>query len=111
MRNTSYLLYSFQYDETSRFKIDKNGVFEISGDMVDEADGNRIISYGDDLEVNEEDFYKRNKEIDWKEWMDSCYQFSKEGPILLSTGRTKGDTGRMELKEELEKSIKEKTIR
>ena len=37
--------------------------------------------------------------------------FPKEGPILLSTGRTKGDTGRRELKEQLEKSIKEKTIR
>ena len=47
----------------------------------------------------------------WSAWLESRHQFKREGPIFLSFTRTRGGATVTELREELERSVRENIIR
>ena len=47
----------------------------------------------------------------WSAWLESRHQFKREGPIFLSFTRTRGGATLVELREELERLVRENIIR
>ena len=47
----------------------------------------------------------------WSAWLESRHQFKREGPIFLSFTRTTAEPTVMELREELERLVRENIIR
>ena len=47
----------------------------------------------------------------WSAWLESRHQFKREGPIFLSFTRTSAEPTVMELREELERLVRENIIR
>ena len=102
------------------------GVFKIKKDQRRKS-GTRITEYGDEKILLEGDCYKpglaaspfyggkleREKVTadNWSAWLESRHQFKREGPIFLSFTRTTAEPTVMELREELERLVRENIIR
>ena len=108
------------------FRIDMKGVFKIKKNQRKKS-GRRINEYGDEKIILEGDFYKpgiaaspfyggkleREKVTadNWSAWLESRHQFKREGPIFLSFSRTSAGPTETELREELERLVRENIIR
>ena len=108
------------------FRIDMKGVFKIKKNQK-KTSGRRINEYGDEKIIREGDFYKpgiaaspfyggkleREKVTaeNWSAWLESRHQFKREGPIFLSFSRTSAGPTETELREELERLVRENIIR
>ena len=108
------------------FRIDMKGVFKIKNNQRKKT-GRRINEYGDEKIIREGDFYKpgiaaspfyggileREKVTadNWSAWLESRHLFKREGPIFLSFTRTTAEPTVMELREELERLVRENIIR
>ena len=102
------------------------GVFKLKKNQR-RTSGKRINHYGDEKIIREGDFYKpgiaaspfyggkleREKVTadNWSAWLESRHQFKREGPIFLSFTRTTAEPTVMELREELERLVRENIIR
>ena len=107
-------------------RIDMKGVFKIKKNQK-KTSGRRINEYGDEKIIREGDFYKpgiaaspfyggkleREKVTadNWSAWLESRHQFKREGPIFLSFSRTSAGPTETELREELERLVREDIIR
>ena len=107
------------------FRIDMKGVFKIKKNQRKKS-GVRLHEYGDEKIIREGDFYKpgiaaspfcrgileREKVTtdNWSAWLESRNLFKREGPIFLSFTRTTAEPTVMELKEELERLVRENII-
>ena len=107
-------------------RIDMKGVFKIKKNQK-KTSGRRINEYGDEKIIREGDFYKpgiaaspfyggkleREKVTadNWSAWLESRHLFKREGPIFLSFTRTTAEPTVMELREELERLVRENIIR
>ena len=107
-------------------RIDMNGVFKIKKNQTKKT-GRRISEYGDEKILLEGDFYKpgiaaspfyggkleREKVTadNWSAWLESRHLFKREGPIFLSFTRTTAEPTVMELREELERLVRDNIIR
>ena len=108
------------------FRIDMKGVFKIKKNQKKKT-GRRINEYGDEKIIREGDFYKpgiaaspfyggklEREEVtaeNWSAWLESRHQFKREGPIFLSFSRTSAGPTETELREELERLVRENIIR
>ena len=108
------------------FRIDMKGVFKIKKNQR-KTSGVRLHEYGDEKIIREGDFYKpgiaaspfyggkleREKVTadNWSAWLESRHQFKREGPIFLSFTRTSAGPTETELREELERLVRENIIR
>ena len=116
----------FQHHGVESFRIDMKGVFKIKKNQRKKS-GRRINEYGDEKIILEGDFYKpgiaaspfyggkleREKVTadNWSAWLESRHQFKREGPIFLSFTRTTAEPTVIELREELERLVRENIIR
>ena len=108
------------------FRIDMKGVFKIKKNQRKKS-GVRLHEYGDEKIIREGDFYKpgiaaspfyggklereRVRADNWSAWLESRHLFKREGPIFLSFTRTTAEPTVMELREELERLVRENIIR
>ena len=122
----NFLISMFQHSGVESFRIDMSGVFKIKKNQRRKG-GTRITEYGDEKILLEGDCYKpgiaaspfyggnleRQKVTadNWSAWLESRHLFKREGPIFLSFTRTTAEPTVMELREELERLVRENIIR